>query len=94
VLPEAQVEFKLAEDLILTKADYSFRIKTTIRPTVGDGEESHALTEALSYRMVCGIPTIATPWDGATDATTIYKPSPLYDGSLESDEHVPTFSFP
>jgi len=94
VRPEKKVEFNLTEDLILAKAEYTYHIKTTIRPIVGGGEIDHTLTGPLSYRMVCGVPTIATPWDGATDATHIYKPSPLYDGTLQSDEHIPTFSFP
>ena len=78
--PEKKVEFNLTEDLILTRADYTYRIRTTVEPAPGvegGGEAAITITDPLSYRMVCGVPTIEMPWDGAEDATWIYRPSPL-----------------
>ena len=54
-----------------------------IRATIeGDGESAHVFSEAFTFKVVCGIPTIEKDWAIDSESAYIY------------DFNVPTLSFP
>ena len=54
-----------------------------IRATIeGGGESGDVFSEALTFKVVCGVPTIVVPW--AIDSESAYS----------YDYNVPTLSFP